>query len=101
MGMTKVCCTNQDDWDELVIAVLWAYQNTMKWLNRYTPFQLVYDSEVVVPVEFLTPSLFIAQDTKITYDESLFEWVEELMELEEARFLAYFHHTMDKSWQKA
>jgi hypothetical protein len=28
-------------------------------------------------------------------------WVEELMELEEARFLADFHQTMEKSQQKA
>jgi hypothetical protein len=27
----------------------------------------------------------------------LLAWIEELMELEEARFLAYFHQTMEKS----
>jgi hypothetical protein len=67
----------------------------------YTPFQLVYGREAVVPAEFLTPSLFIVQATKMTDDDSLVEWVEELMELEEARFLAYFHQTMEKSRQKA
>jgi hypothetical protein len=37
----------------------------------YTPFQLVYGREAVVPDEFLTPSLFIAQDTKMIDDESI------------------------------
>jgi hypothetical protein len=63
----------------------------------YTPFQLVYGREDIVPVEFLTPSLFIAQATKMTDDDSLVVWVEELMELEEVRFLVYFHQTMEKS----
>jgi hypothetical protein len=81
--------------------VLWAYRTTTKRLNMYTPFQLVYGREAVVPVEFLTPSLFIAQATKMTDDDSLVERVEELMELEEARFLAYFHQTVEKSSKKS
>jgi hypothetical protein len=50
-----------------------------------------------VPAEFLTPSLFIAQATKMTKDESIVAQVEELLELEEARFLAYFHQNVEKS----
>jgi hypothetical protein len=53
-----------------------------------------------VPAEFLTPSLFIAQATKMTEDESIVAWVEELLELEEARFLAYFHQTVEKSHKR-
>lgn len=36
--------------------------------------------------KFLTPSLFIAQATKMIEDESIAVRVEELLELEEARF---------------
>jgi hypothetical protein len=63
----------------------------------YTPFQLVYGQEEVMLVKFLTPSIFITQDTKITKDKSIAVWVEELMEIEEARFLAYFHQIVEKS----
>jgi hypothetical protein len=70
-GLIKVCCINQDDWDERVPVVLWAYQTTTKRLHRYTPFQLVYRREAVVPSEFIILSLFIVQATKMTYDESL------------------------------
>jgi hypothetical protein len=43
-----------------------------------------------VPAEFITLSLFIAQATKMTDDESITTRIEELMELEEAIFLAGF-----------
>jgi phosphatidylglycerophosphatase A len=91
MGMTKVCCEKWDDWDERVLVLLWAYRTTTNRLKKYTPFLLVYDQEAVVKDEFLTPSLFITQATKMTEDESIVAWVEELLELEEARFLEYFH----------
>jgi transposase InsO family protein len=48
-GLTKVCCTNWEDWDDRVPIVLWAYTITTKKIHRYTPFQLVYGKEVVVP----------------------------------------------------
>jgi hypothetical protein len=64
---------------------------TTKKLHRYTPFQLVYGKEVVVPVEFVTPSLYIAHDTHMINDESVARRVENFQELEEARFLEYFH----------
>jgi hypothetical protein len=67
----------------------------------YTPFQLVYDNEAIVPAKFLTPILFIVKATKMIGDESIVVWVEELLELEDDRFLADFHHTMEKARQKA
>jgi hypothetical protein len=53
-GLTKVCLLIKDDWDERVLLVLWAYRTTTKKLHRYTPFQLVYGREGVVPDEFIT-----------------------------------------------
>jgi transposase InsO family protein len=100
-GLTKVCCTNRDDWDERVPVVLWAYMTTTKKLHKHTPFQLVYGREAVIPAEFITPSLYIAQVTHMTDDESVVEWVAELLELDEARFLANFHQTVEKARQKA
>jgi len=37
--------------------------NSEKKLHKYTPFQLVYDREAVVPAELIAPSLYIAQVT--------------------------------------
>jgi hypothetical protein len=61
----------------------------------------VYGREVIVPAEFITPSLYIAQVTQMTDDESIAERVAELMEVEEAIFLADFHQTVEKARQKS
>ena len=57
--------------DERVPMILWAYRTTTKKLHRYTPFQLVYEKEVVVPTKFIIPSLYIAQATGMTNKESV------------------------------
>jgi hypothetical protein len=55
----------------------------------------------MVPTEFISPSLFVVQATKMTDDESITARVIELMQLDEAIFLANFHQTVEKSRQKA
>lgn len=65
-GLTKICSANWDNWDERVLVTLWVFLTTFKHLHKYTPFQLVYGREVVVPTEFIVPNLFIAWDTHIT-----------------------------------
>jgi hypothetical protein len=80
--------------------VLWAYRTTTKKLHRYTPFQLVYGKEAVVPTEFITPSLYIAQATCMTDEESVAQRLAELQELEETKFLEDFHQSVEKVRQK-
>jgi hypothetical protein len=70
-GLMKVCCTNREDWDDKVLIVLWTYRKTTKKLHRYNPFQLVYGKEDVVPAGFITVSLYIAQITHMSKDESV------------------------------
>ena len=57
--LTKICSVNMDGWDLRVPVVLWAYRTTCKKLTMQTPFKLVYVLEVVVPMEYLVPSLII------------------------------------------
>jgi hypothetical protein len=54
----------------------------------------------VVPTEFISSSLFVVQATKMTYDESIATKVTELMQLDEAIFLSYFHHIVEKDCLK-
>jgi transposase InsO family protein len=56
-ALTKVCNVQHDDWDQRIPTVLWAYRMTCKQLTKHTPFRLVYGKEVVMPLEFIVPSL--------------------------------------------
>jgi hypothetical protein len=81
--------------------VLWAYRTTTNKIHRYTLFQLVYGKEAVVPAEFITPSLYIAQATCMIDKESVAQRLAKLQELEETRFLADFHQSVEKERQKS
>jgi len=57
----------------------------------HTPFKLVYGLEVVVPMEYLVPSLRIASFTGMNDTDADQNMLTQLMELEEDRFIAGFH----------
>jgi hypothetical protein len=82
---------NRDDSDLRVPIVLWAYITTCKKLTMKIPFKLAYGLEVVVPMEYLVPSMrtvaFIDMDDPGIFQERLAQ----LVELEEDKFIAGFH----------
>ena len=51
-GLTKICNTDKDDWDEKMPTVLWAYRTTYKRSTDQTSFRLLYGQEAVVPLHF-------------------------------------------------
>lgn len=70
--------------------VLWAYKTTCKNLNGKRPFRLVYGIEVVMPMEYIVPSLCIAVLIAMVDHGAWEERLMHLAELEEDRFLARF-----------
>ena len=70
-ALTKVCNANKDAWDVRIPVVLWAYRTTCKKLTRHTPFKLAYGQEVVMPMEYIVPSLKIAVLTDMVDEETM------------------------------
>jgi hypothetical protein len=48
---------NKTSWHLQLFFALWAYWTSVKTATRFTPFQLVYGIEVVLPIECEIPSL--------------------------------------------
>jgi len=48
----------------MLFLALWAYRTTVKTSTGFTPFQLVYGLEVVLPIECEIPSLQMAYETE-------------------------------------
>ena len=72
-GLTKICSIDKNDWDEKILAVLWAYRTTYKRETNQTPFKMVYGQEVVVPLHFRQHTIEIAKVLKLDIGEAKHE----------------------------
>ena len=70
-------------------------------LTGQTPFKLAYGQEVVMPMEYIVPSLKIAVLTYLAVEEIVEERLLHLLELEEDGFVAGFHQQVQKNREKA
>ena len=61
IALTKIVEGNQSNWEQKLHSVLWAYQCAYKTTIDTTPFNLVYGLDVILPIEFLIPTLRVAQ----------------------------------------
>lgn len=64
---------------------------TCKKIIGQTTFRLVYGVETLMPMEYIMPSIRITTFIGVVDREDLEEWLAQLMELEEDRFLVGFH----------
>ena len=90
-GLTKICSTNKDDWDEKIPAVLWAYRTAYKWSTDQTPFQLVYGQEAIVPLHFQQQTPIIAQLLHVDVEHARKDRLFQLSKMEEHRLVAIQH----------
>jgi hypothetical protein len=50
----------KSNWHLMLYSALWAYQTSINTTTGFSPFQLVYGLEVVLPIECQIPSLNLA-----------------------------------------
>ena len=79
------------DWDSKLLDALWTYRTAYKIMTKFTPFQLVYSQEAILPVKLKLPSLRIALDERLNDEESLQERIAMLERLDEVRNQAYLN----------
>jgi hypothetical protein len=48
---------HKTSWHTMLFPALWAYQTSIKSATGFTPFQLVYGVEAILPIECKIPSL--------------------------------------------
>jgi transposase InsO family protein len=54
---------HKSNWHLMLFSTLWAYRTSAKTATGFTPFQLVYGLEAVLPIECEIPSLKLAIET--------------------------------------
>ena len=70
-----------------LLDALWAYQSSPKSATGFSPFSLIYRTEVMGPVEVMTPSLRVMQARNKEKEKGFFmtERCEDLKRLDEKR----------------
>ena len=61
-ALAKVVEGNRTDWEQKLHSVLWAYRCAYKTAIDTTPFNLVFGLDAILPIEFLIPTLRVAQE---------------------------------------
>ena len=80
--LKKVVSDKKTDWELKLPSVLWAYRVAYKTAISTTPFNMVFGLDAVLPLEFLIPTLRVAQELEWMGHE-LSERLEELERLDE------------------
>uniref|UniRef100_A0A2N9GDJ2 Integrase catalytic domain-containing protein n=1 Tax=Fagus sylvatica TaxID=28930 RepID=A0A2N9GDJ2_FAGSY len=81
-------------WSSHLADVLWAYRGSPKTATGFTPFSLVYGTDVISPPELLVPSPQMMQGTELEANIEICAEarVVDLESLDESRELALTHH---------
>ena len=83
--ITKTVQGSNIDWDARLHDALWTYRCAFKVTTKFTPFQLVYGLEAILPIELEVQSLHIALDERMGDDDSLKHQLIMLEKLDETR----------------
>jgi len=83
--MTKTVQMKKKDWSEKLRDALWAYRITWKNTTGFSPYQLVYGKEVLLPIEFQIHTYKLAVELGLELSEAQQQRIMELNQLDEHR----------------
>ena len=58
--LTKIVEGTRLDWDQKLHFILWAYGTAYKIAIKSTPYELIFGLNAILPIEFLIPTLCVA-----------------------------------------
>jgi hypothetical protein len=76
------------DWDVMLINALWEYRTTYKVTTQYTPFELVYNIQLIMLAEFVVPTKRFHDVPLEDLDKVIRVRMEDLFRLDETRWQA-------------
>eukprot|EP00253_Pinus_taeda_P009876 PITA_09876 len=83
--ITKTVEMKKKNWEEKLKDALWAYRITWKNTIGFTPYQLVYDKEVMLPIEFQIHTFKLDANLGTDLNEAQQERIQQLNQLDEMR----------------
>jgi transposase InsO family protein len=105
--LSKMVFYYGEDWSSHLADTLWAYRNSPKTATGFTPFSLVYGTDVISPTKLLMPSprILHGMDLEADVDICAEVRVADLESLEEARELAqvrslWYHQKLASAYGK-
>ena len=88
-------------WDKKVTEAIWAYNITHNMATSHTPFELVYGTEAVLPLEIELPALRITSEQQLSANEKMKARLMQLERLEETHRQSLHFVEIKQNRQKA
>ena len=83
--MTKTVKQHRRDWSNKLLEALWAYCTTWKNTTGYSPYEMVYGKQVLLPIEFQISTYRLAAELGMDLNEAQKQRMMQVIELDEVR----------------
>ena len=83
--MTKTVKLHRKDWSDKLLEALWAYRTTWKNTTGFSPYEMVYGKQILLPIEFQIYTYRLATELGMDLNETQQHSMMQLNELDEVR----------------
>ena len=83
--MTKTVNLHRKDWSYKLLEALWAYNTTWKNTTGFSPYEMVYGKQVLLPTEFQISTYRLVAEVGMDLNEAQQQRMMHLNELDEVR----------------